>query len=129
MYPIDFFFRASRYFKDSIAIESSGENVTYEQLALRVNALAAALQDMDPQPGTRVGICSGNTIEHVVAQLAVLAAGKVWSPLNPRNSVVELARIIEFTRTTVVLTVAKYGSQLERCSTAGRTRASRSPPK
>ncbi|RJG03118.1 class I adenylate-forming enzyme family protein [Noviherbaspirillum sedimenti] len=116
MYPIDFFFRASRYFKDNIAIESSGENVTYEQLAQRVNALAAALQDMDPQPGTRVGICSGNTIEHVVAQLAVLAAGKVWIPLNPRNSVVELARIIEFTRTKVVLTVAKYGSQLEMSS-------------
>lgn len=35
--------------------------------------------------GTRIGLCAGNTWRHVVGYLAILRAGAVWVPLNPRN--------------------------------------------
>jgi len=112
MYPIDFFHRACRNFSSNIAIVSSAQTLTYAELGQRVAALAAGLQELDSQAGSRVGICAGNTVEHVVAQLAVLAAGKVWIPLNPRSAVPELDRIITFTKPSIVMASAKYGSAL-----------------
>lgn len=35
--------------------------------------------------GARVGLCAANTWRHVIAYLAILRAGAVWVPLNPRN--------------------------------------------
>ena len=35
--------------------------------------------------GGRVGLCAANTWQHVIAYLAILRAGAVWVPLNPRN--------------------------------------------
>ncbi len=113
MHPIDFFFRASRNFSENLAIDAPDEQLTYAQLARRVKAVAAALQHLDPQAGTRVGICAGNTVEHVVALLGVLAAGKVWVPLNPRSATAELDRIIAFTRPTIVMAAARYGKDLD----------------
>jgi fatty-acyl-CoA synthase len=112
MSPVDFFFRAARHFGDRIAIEAPEGALSYTELARRVNAAAAALQKLDPKPGSRVGICAGNTSEHVVALLAVLAAGKVWIPLNPRSAATELERIVAFTQPGIVMATAKYGATL-----------------
>ncbi len=35
--------------------------------------------------GARIGLCAANTWPHVIAYLAILRAGAVWVPLNPRN--------------------------------------------
>ncbi len=77
--------------------------MTYGELATRVNALAAALQAIDPEPQSRVGICAYNTFEHLLAWLAVFAAGKVWIPLNPRNGNDELKRIVEVTNPSIII--------------------------
>lgn len=113
MYPIDFFFRAARLYPTREALVGDGQVLTYAALASRVNAAACALQAADPQPGTRVGICAGNTVEHVVALLAVLAAGKVWVPLNARNPAAELNRIIAFTEPTIVVAEAAHLDALD----------------
>src|SRR3546814_3107371 len=42
-------------------------------------------------PISRVGICAYNTLEHLLSLLAVMATGKIWVPLNPRDSGGELA--------------------------------------
>lgn len=113
MRPIDFFYRAARRHGANTAIESHGTILSYAELSRRVNALAAALQALEPREDSRVAICAGNTVEHVVAILAVLAAGKVWVPLNSRSSAIELNRIIGFTRPSIVLASSEYGSTLE----------------
>ena len=103
MYPIDFFYRAVRMYPQREALAGGGQVLTYAALAARVDAAACALQQLDAEPGSRVGICAGNTVDHVVALLAVLAAGKVWVPLNWRNPAAELNRIIAFTEPTIVV--------------------------
>jgi fatty-acyl-CoA synthase len=60
-----------------------------------------------------VGICAGNTVDHVVALLAVLAAGKVWVPLNARNPAAELGRVIAFTEPTIVIAEAAHLDALD----------------
>ncbi len=103
MLPIDHFLRAAQRFPDRIAVRDGDMELTYAALARKANALAAALQDIDPAPQTRVGICGYNTFEHLLAWLAVFAAGKTWIPLNPRNGKPELDRICDVTAPGIVV--------------------------
>ena len=69
----------------------------------RCLARAAALSAIDPIPGSRVCVGAANTVDHLLTILAILAAGKVWVPLNPRNGDPELRRIVDFVEPSVVL--------------------------
>ncbi|EDM69880.1 AMP-dependent synthetase and ligase [Roseobacter sp. AzwK-3b] len=103
MYPIHFFDRAVRLWPDHIAVEHGDRTQSYKALHDRVQALAVGLQTLDPEFGSRVGICCYNSIDHLVSWLAVLAAGKVWVPLQPMNAKTELVRAIEFTQASIVI--------------------------
>jgi len=110
MFPIDFFLRAAARYPDRTALDTPDETWTYARLLSEVQALAAALQALDADPGGdtpgRVAICAGNTAQHVIALLATLAAGKVWVPLNARSTAPEIARILAATEPGVVVTDA-----------------------
>lgn len=103
MYPIDFFFRAAELYPDRVALDGPEGQVTYARLAADTRALAAALQDLDPEPQTRVAICAGNSARHILALLAVLASGKVWVPLNYRSTEREIGRILDATAPSIVM--------------------------
>ena len=106
MLPVDNFFRSARRWPERIAVEIQEndrvQKITYADLAEAVNALAAGLQAIDPEPQSRVGICAYNNYEHLLAWLAAYAAGKVWVPLNPRNGSEELDRIIALTEPSII---------------------------
>ncbi|MGB2073210.1 MAG: class I adenylate-forming enzyme family protein [Candidatus Puniceispirillaceae bacterium] len=107
MMPIDNFFRSAARWPDRIAVEindgADQRKITYGNLAKSVNALANALQTIDPSPQSRVGICAYNSFEHLLGWLATYAAGKIWVPLNPRNGRDELDRIIDLTAPSIVI--------------------------
>ncbi len=84
-------------------METADERLTYAELVEGVEALAAAFQDMDPTPGSRVGTCAWNTREHLTALLATYAAGKVWVPLNPRNGTAEIGAMVAATRPGIIV--------------------------
>jgi len=102
MLPVDHFLRSATLHPNSVALVEGAYSMSYSELAAKVNALATALQTIDPAPQSRVGICAFNTIEHLIALLAAYAAGKTWIPLNPRNGRQELNRIIAATRPTII---------------------------
>ena len=104
MYPIDLFYRQARKDPARIAVEFGDKRLSYGELDAQVAALASGMQGLDPEPGSRVGICCFNHVEHLVAWLAVLAAGKVWVPLYPKNKESEIGRAIEFTDMSIVVT-------------------------
>ncbi|MCQ4160537.1 AMP-binding protein [Roseomonas sp. GC11] len=103
MFPIDFFFRAARQHPARPAIISPEGTLTYAALERRVRSAAAGMLRIDPRPGERVGICAGNSADHVVALLATLAAGKIWVPVNPRNGNPELNTILATTEPTILV--------------------------
>lgn len=117
MHPIHFFDRAARIWPDHIAIECGERALSYRDLHTRVQALAAGLQSLDPAFGSRVAICCHNTIDHLVCWLAVLAAGKVWVPLQPMNGQSELLRAIEFTEASLVIVQPDTADKLAEAST------------
>ncbi|MBO3277020.1 class I adenylate-forming enzyme family protein [Pseudomonas schmalbachii] len=113
MYPIDYFWRSAERFPNRPAIISKSGILTFRELADTVLSRAATLASIDPLPGSRVGIGAANSVDHLVALLAVLAAGKVWVPLNPRNGTPELRRIVEFARPALVLADEEMFGRLE----------------
>lgn len=125
MYPIDLFYRGARRWPDAIAVEDEDTAITYRDLVIRVEALASALQQLAPEPGRRIGICAPNTLEHLVSILAVLAAGHVWIPLNPRNGRAETDAIIAMTRPALIIADAVCLDRFT--STDARVVLSRSP--
>ncbi|CAN5392323.1 AMP-binding protein [soil metagenome] len=114
MFPIDFFYRSERLSPARVAVRDESGTLTYGELRLRVDAVAKALQTLDPTAGSRVGICAANSVDHLTALLAVLASGKVWVPLNWRNPAVELDRILAFTEPSIVIAEAKHLATLNR---------------
>jgi acyl-CoA synthetase (AMP-forming)/AMP-acid ligase II len=104
--PIDYFLRAAAAEPDRVALKDGDFTLTHGELAARVNAVAAALQDLDPAPQSRVGICGYNTVEHLTAFLGTLAAGKTWVPLNPRNGQEELSRMVDVTAPSIIVSDA-----------------------
>src|SRR5687768_6810740 len=96
--PIGHLYRGAERDPNAIAIAGPGDPLTYADLVATVDALAAALQSIDPARGSRVGICARDTVEHLLALLAVYSAAKVWVPLNPTNSRSDLDRMIAATR-------------------------------
>jgi acyl-CoA synthetase (AMP-forming)/AMP-acid ligase II len=109
--PIDHLYFGRERNPSAIAVAGPGMPFSYESLVIAVEALGAAMQSVDPTPGSRVGICARNTVEHLIAILATYAAGKVWVPLNPTNGKADLDRMIAATSPTLMVAGA---SSLER---------------
>ena len=104
MYPIDHLYRGACVNPDAIAVEDGARGLAYRELVARVDAMAAALAGPGvPGKRARIGICAFNTIEHMVAVLAVYAAEHIWVALNPRNGKPELDAIIEATRLDAIV--------------------------
>ncbi|MEV0388557.1 amino acid adenylation domain-containing protein [Nonomuraea sp. NPDC050643] len=62
-------------------VDPSGE-LTYAELAARVNAVAAHLAGLGCGPGQRVGVMLGHSADLLVALLAVLKTGAAYVPLE-----------------------------------------------
>lgn len=103
MLPIDLLYRGAQQRPDAIAAEDGETALTYRKLVESVEALASALQQLVPGAGRCIGTCAPNTLEHLVSILAILAAGHVWVPLNPRNGKTETDAIIAATRPVLVI--------------------------
>jgi fatty-acyl-CoA synthase len=103
MYPIEFFWRAVRRYPERIAVIGAGRDLTFGELGRQVLERAAAIHAMAPAEDGIVCVGASNSVDHLIAILAVLAAGKTWSPLNPRSGDPELKRQIDFVRPALVL--------------------------
>ena len=97
------FYAAARITPDAVAIDGPDTILRYGELRKQVDALACALQDLDSTPQSRVGICGYNSVEHLIALLATMAAGKVWVPLNPRDSKDELDAKLDAAKPSILI--------------------------
>ncbi len=103
MLPIDLFYRSAAHNPERVAIETNDVCVSYAELVRWVDAVAAGIQASDPTPGGRVAISAHNTVEHLIAMLATLAAGRTWLALNPRNGRAELDAFLAAARPSLVI--------------------------
>ncbi|MFE6617905.1 SDR family NAD(P)-dependent oxidoreductase [Streptomyces sp. NPDC057740] len=97
-----------------VAYADASRSVTYAELERRTRALAGHLTRTGPRRGDRVAICLGNRVETVESCLAVLRAGMVGVPLNPRSSDAELAHFLQDSGAAHVITDAAHLARLRR---------------
>ncbi|MEU5595077.1 type I polyketide synthase [Streptomyces sp. NPDC020298] len=92
----------ARRFGDKIAFQDSRTSVTYGELELRTGRLAGHLAGLGLRHGERVAVLLGNRVEVIESLLAVLRAGAVGVPMDPRSSDGELAHMLDDSAARVV---------------------------
>jgi amino acid adenylation domain-containing protein len=99
---------------DAIAIEHGSRTMTYAELELRANALAAELRASGAAPGTFVGLLSDRSCEAVVAMLAVLKSGAAYVPIDPAYPAARIDAILDDTAARIVLASEALASRITR---------------
>ena len=77
--------RQARLRPSSPAIRDSGSEIDYATLESRARTLRNILHDLGLRPQEVVALCFEPGIDFVVAQLAVLDAGAICLPIDPRT--------------------------------------------
>lgn len=80
---IDLFFRDAALHRDAVAIEDNGISSTYGELAARVRRLATLLAAEGVAAGDVIIVALPVSTALIEAQLAVLALGAAYAPLDP----------------------------------------------
>jgi len=93
---------------DRIAVVADGVELTYRELDARANQLAHRLRTLGVTRGVLVGLCTGRSLEMVVAVLAVLKAGGAYVPLDPAYPAERLAFMLDDAGMTVLLTEERH---------------------
>lgn len=91
------------------AVIGAGGELTYGELAARVDRLARYLQDRGVGRRDRVGVHLGRSVDLPVALLAVLRVGAAYVPLDPAFPAARLAFMAEDAGLVAVLTEAGAG--------------------
>ncbi|HEX7797247.1 MAG TPA: class I adenylate-forming enzyme family protein, partial [Vicinamibacterales bacterium] len=86
---------AAHHTPDKTALVSGDIRFSYRQLDEQANRLAHALIAAGIEPGERVVICRGNSIETVAAIFAVLKAGAIFVVVNPQSRADRLAERLD----------------------------------
>jgi len=94
------------------AVLDRGTRLTYRELDVRAEQLAARLTALGAGPERVVGIALPRTAELVVAVLAVLKSGAAYLPLDPAYPADRLAHIVADARPVVVLATAETAGAL-----------------
>ena len=77
------------------AVITNERSLTYGELDLAVNCMARHLVGRGLQRDERVAVHWHNSIEHVVLMMAILRAGMVVVPINPRLKAAEIDYVLE----------------------------------
>ncbi len=109
--------RAVRLFPDreiaSRNLDGGMHRYTYRDLSARVHRLAHVLQDLELQPGDRVGTLCWNSFRHLELYFAVPCSGMVLHTLNLRLSPDQLAYIINHAGDRVIFADQSLAGVLE----------------
>jgi len=99
---------------DGLACAQGERKLTWRQFDERVNKLANALLDLGIKKEERVGIAGFNSIEWLVADIALAKIGAVSFFLNPRLTLGELRYIVEDADTVAVIVQDEYAHTIKR---------------
>jgi len=91
-------------YPNSIAVNFSNEQLTYQELNSRSNKLAQHLQKIGVSSEVLVGICISQSIEMIIGLLGILKAGGAYVPLDPSYPQERLNFMLEDAQVSVLLT-------------------------
>ncbi|MGE8612539.1 MAG: class I adenylate-forming enzyme family protein [Achromobacter veterisilvae] len=108
MFPIDFLRHAAVATPSRTAVLDGERACSYAELLQRADALAAGLQALAGKARPTVAILGPNSMEMLVALMAIHAGGSILVPLNGRNAKAELDAQILRVRPDVLVVHKRY---------------------
>jgi acyl-CoA synthetase (AMP-forming)/AMP-acid ligase II len=96
--------RAAVAHADRIAVVDGQHSLSFAEVATRSDRLARVLQDLSPEPSSRVGVLLPNRMELIEIDFGVAKAGKVRAPMNPRLKSGERTHVLRNCGADVLLT-------------------------
>lgn len=106
---------AAEHFRDDAAIkviEGTACEHTWGELRALISGLRSGLEGAGIRPGDKVGIILGNGIEFPVTWLAVIEAGAVAVPMNPRYTQPEVDFVLGDADATWLVATAETAERL-----------------
>src|ERR1700680_4301553 len=103
----DFLRDSARRLPGKTALVAGKRRLSFAELDVMSDRLAAALADRGIGRGDRVVVFMENSFEALVAILAVLKAGAAFSPINPSTKSDELAFILDNGAAAGIITQAR----------------------
>jgi crotonobetaine/carnitine-CoA ligase len=97
-----------------------GRRVSYADFDRLANRAANALRTLGVEPGDRVTLALGNSVEYVALAFGILKAGGVLNPVNPGLGARELGYILAHAEPRVVVTGRASAGALAAARPAGR---------
>ncbi|KAJ3133087.1 hypothetical protein HDU90_006429 [Geranomyces variabilis] len=86
-----------------VALEYEDKKVTYAELDLQANRLAAQMLDAGVQPGNAVALVMPRSLEFGIAMVAVLKCGGVLVPCDPLFPLLRIEKMARDSRCCIVL--------------------------
>ncbi|MBB5498815.1 class I adenylate-forming enzyme family protein [Paraburkholderia sp. MM5384-R2] len=108
MFPIEFLRHSALAHPNAPAAIDGDRICTYHELVARSDALAAGLQALVGKPRPVVALLGPNSVEMLVALMAVHAGGSILVPLNGRNAKPELDAQIRRVNPDVLIVNRQY---------------------
>jgi fatty-acyl-CoA synthase len=107
---------SARRYPNKAALIFLGTQLTYADLQLRAERLAAHLQSLGVKQGDRVVLNMQNCPQLVIAHFAILRANAVVVPVNPMNRSEELKHYITDPDAKVAITTSDLAADLAQAS-------------
>jgi long-chain acyl-CoA synthetase len=112
-----------RRFRDNVAFDSMGVEMTFGELERLARDFAAFLQaEAGVRHGERVAIMLPNVLQYPVAFIGALRAGAVVVNVNPLYTAAELERQLADSGATVIVVLENFARTLERALAGSRVR-------
>lgn len=99
---------------DKLCVLFEGQHYSYRQLYQAAEAWAALLRESGLQPGERVGLYLGNSIDFLAAYLAVHLCGAIVVLINTQYRQLELRHILNDAGAIICITDSEALPELER---------------
>ena len=128
--------RWARETPDAVAAEHGAASLSYRELHLRADALAARLRALGVRPDVRVGLCAESSCEMLVGLLGILRSGGAYVPLDPAYPPRRLRFLLEDSGVRVLVVQPGYAElaagarveAIEEVPTAAGAEAPSPPP-
>ncbi|MBV9084424.1 MAG: amino acid adenylation domain-containing protein, partial [Acidobacteriaceae bacterium] len=97
---------------DAAAIRFRGEVLSYRELELKSNQLAAYLRKQGARTGALIAICMERSLDMLVAILGVLKTGAAYVPLDPEYPAQRIGWAVEDSGALLLLTQSSIRSRI-----------------
>jgi acyl-CoA synthetase (AMP-forming)/AMP-acid ligase II len=112
---IDYFdASAQRYLSKTAFIQPDGARLTYAEVEQQSRSIASALHASGLPEIGKVAVYSPNDARAFIAMLAIFRSGRVWVPLNARNTVDDNAAFMNYTDVECLFYHSNFENEVRR---------------